>query len=57
MIKTGDYCRVKKSKYLAADSFVEILIEIQPGIFLCGNEEGNTIVVAENLELVGGADK
>lgn len=56
-IKTGDFCQVKKSKYLATGCFVEILMEIQAGIFLCGNEDGNTIVVAENLELVGGTDK
>ena len=53
-IKIGDFCRVKKSKYLAKGSFVEILLEIQKGIFLCGSEQGNTIVVEKNLELVGG---
>lgn len=53
-IKIGDFCRVKKSKYLAKGSFVEILMEVQKGIFLCENEKGNTIVVEKNLELVGG---
>ncbi|WP_321387346.1 hypothetical protein [uncultured Enterococcus sp.] len=49
-INVGDFCRVKKSKYLATGSFVEILMEIQQGIFLCGNETGNTIIVAKNLK-------
>lgn len=53
-IKIGDFCRVKKSKYLAKGSFVEILMEVQKGIFLCGSERGNTIVVEKNLDLVGG---
>lgn len=52
-INVGDFCRVKKSKYLAAGTFVQILMEIQQGIFLCGSESGNTIVVAENLEKPG----
>ena len=55
-IKTGDFCRVKKSKYLAKGSFVEILMEIQEGIFLCGSNQGNTIVVEKNLEIVGGVE-
>ncbi|MHC5374522.1 hypothetical protein ACYSNU_12060 [Enterococcus sp. LJL120] len=53
-IKKGDFCRVIKSKYLSTGAFVEILMEIQEGIFLCRNEQGNTIVVEKNLELVGG---
>lgn len=54
MIKVGNICQVKQSKYLTAGSLVKILMEIQTGIYLCGNESGNTIVVAENLSLVGG---
>lgn len=49
-INVGDFCRVKKSKYLATGTFVQILMEFQEGIFLCGSKSGNTIVVAENLE-------
>lgn len=51
-INVGDFCRVKKSKYLATGSFVQVLMEFQEGIFLCGNESGNTIIVAANLESV-----
>lgn len=51
-INVGDFCRVKKSKYLAAGTFVQILMEFQDGIFLCSCESGNTIVVADNLESV-----
>lgn len=50
MIKVADICKVKKSKYLAPGSLVKILLELQTDIYLCGNESGNTIVVAENLE-------
>ena len=50
MFKAGDVCKVKKSKYLAPGSLVKILLELQTDIYLCGNESGNTIVVAENLE-------
>lgn len=50
MFKSGDVCKVKKSKYLAPGSLVKILLELQTDIYLCGNESGNTIVVAENLE-------
>lgn len=52
MFKVGDVCKVKQSKYLAPGSLVKILMEIQEGIFLCGNESGNTVIVAENLEAV-----
>lgn len=52
MFKVGDVCKVKKSKHLAPGSQVKILMEIQQGIYLCGNQSGNTIVVAENLEQV-----
>ena len=48
MFKAGDVCKVKKSKYLAPGSLVKILLEFQTDIYLCGNESGNTIVVAEN---------
>lgn len=51
MIKIGDVCKVKKSKYIATGSLVKILMEIQTDIYLCGNESGNTIIVAENLEV------
>nr|DAJ20856.1 MAG TPA: hypothetical protein [Siphoviridae sp. ctJsG2] len=50
MFKVGDVCKAKKSKYLASGSIVKILMELQTGIYLCGNESGNTTVVAENLE-------
>ncbi|MGP5429263.1 hypothetical protein [Enterococcus avium] len=52
MFKAGDVCKVKKSKYLAPGSIVKILMEIQDGIYLCGNKSGNTIIVAENLDQV-----
>lgn len=52
-LKVGDFCRVKKSKYLSVGIFVEILMEIQKGIFLCGSKKGNTIIVAANLEKLG----
>ncbi|MBU5369601.1 hypothetical protein [Enterococcus avium] len=51
MIKVGDVCQVKRSKYLAPGSLVKILLEVQTGIYLCGNKSGNTIIVAENLEV------
>lgn len=47
----GDFCRVKKSKYLAAGTFVEILMTFDQGVYLCGASDGtNTIVAADNLE-------
>lgn len=52
MMRAGDICRVKKSKYLAVGSIVKILMEIQQGIYLCSNQSGNTIIVAENLETI-----
>lgn len=55
-INVGDFCRVKKSKYLSVGTFVEILMEFQDGIFLCGSKDGNTIVVAQNLEKCGGIE-
>lgn len=52
MIKVANIYKVKKSKYLVPGSFVKVLLEIKQGIYLCGNESGNTIIVAENLEIV-----
>lgn len=52
IIKVGDVCKVKKSKYLNAGSCVKILMEIQKGNYLCGNKSGNTIIVPDNLEEV-----
>lgn len=51
MIKVGDVCKVKKSKYIVPGSLIKILMEIQEGIFLCGNGSENTIIVAGNLEV------
>lgn len=49
MIK-GDFARVIKSKYIPSGTFVEILRELQEGIFLCATSSNESyIVVAKNL--------
>lgn len=54
MFKAGDVCKVKKSKYLEQEVLVKILLEVQAGIYLCGNKSENTIIVAKNLEQTEG---
>ncbi|MDH6364701.1 hypothetical protein M2139_001723 [Enterococcus sp. PF1-24] len=53
-LKIGDVCRVKQSKFISAGSFVEILQELQTGIFLCLDNQGYTVVVERNLEKMDG---
>lgn len=49
MIK-GDFARVLKSKYIPEGTFVEILRELQEGLYLCGTPDNDSyIVVAKNL--------
>lgn len=46
----GDFARVIKSKYIPSGTFVEILGELQEGIFLCATPSNESyIVVAKNL--------
>lgn len=49
-LKVGDFAKTVGGKALPKDTFVEILMEFQKGIFLCGSKRGNHIVVAKNLE-------
>lgn len=49
-MRKGDFARVLKSKYIPAGTFVEILRELQEGIYLCATPSNeNYIVVAKNL--------
>lgn len=46
----GDFARVLKSKYIPEGTFVEILGELQEGIYLCATPSNESyIVVAKNL--------
>lgn len=49
----GDLVKVIKSKYIKAGSIVEILEEIQPGIYLVGMADysGTYVVVEKNLKV------
>lgn len=46
----GDFARILKSKYIPEGTFVEILEELQEGIFLCVTRSNDSyIVVSKNL--------
>lgn len=49
-LNVGNFATTIGGKSLPKGTLVEILMEFQEGIFLCGCVEGNHIVVAENLE-------
>lgn len=49
-LKVGDFATTTGGKALPKGTFVEILMEFQSGIFLCGCANGNHIVVAKNLK-------
>ena len=55
MIKKGDICKVKKSKYLASGSQVKVVRVLDESILLCSAKDGSfTVIVSGNLEGING---
>lgn len=55
MIKKGDICKVKKSKYLTSGSIVKVVRVLDEGILLCSAKDGSfTVIVSENLKGING---
>lgn len=48
-LMVGDFAKTIGGKAVTVGSFVEILMEVQEGIFLCGATNGNFIIVEQNL--------
>lgn len=55
MIKKGDICKVKKSKYLTSGTQVKVVHVLDDSILLCSAKDSSFIViVSRNLEGING---